>query len=53
MIGMIPGTILFAFLGDALWHPLSLKFLLALLLIGASVGCGEIYRRWSRVKIDA
>ena len=52
MIGMIPGTILYAFLGDALWHPLSPKFFLALLLIGASIGCGEIYRRWSRVKID-
>jgi uncharacterized membrane protein YdjX (TVP38/TMEM64 family) len=52
MIGMVPGTILFAFLGDALWHPLSPKFLLALLLIGASVGCGEIYRRWSQVKLD-
>ncbi len=52
MIGMVPGTILFAFLGDALWHPLSRKFLLALLLIAASVGCGEIYRRWSRVKLD-
>ncbi|HYL59417.1 MAG TPA: TVP38/TMEM64 family protein [Candidatus Acidoferrales bacterium] len=51
MIGMIPGTILFAFLGDALWHPLSPRFFLALLLIGVSVGCGEIYRRWSRVKI--
>src|ERR1700722_18292908 len=52
MIGMVPGTILFAFLGDALWHPLSPKFLHALLLIGASVGCGEFYRRWSRVKLD-
>jgi uncharacterized membrane protein YdjX (TVP38/TMEM64 family) len=52
MIGMIPGTILFAFLGDALWHPLSKKFLLALLLIGTSIACGEIYRRWSRVKLD-
>jgi len=52
MIGMVPGTILFAFLGDALWHPLSPKFLLALLLIGVSVGCGEMYRRWSRVKLD-
>ncbi len=51
VIGMIPGTILFAFLGDALWHPLSPKFLLALLLIGTSVGCGELYRRWSRVKL--
>jgi uncharacterized membrane protein YdjX (TVP38/TMEM64 family) len=52
MIGMIPGTILFAFLGDALWHPLSPRFFLALLLIGTSVGCGEFYRRWSRVRID-
>jgi uncharacterized membrane protein YdjX (TVP38/TMEM64 family) len=52
MIGMIPGTILYAFLGDALWHPLSPKFFLALLLIGASIGCGELYRRWTRVKID-
>ena len=52
MIGMIPGTILYAFLGDALWHPLSPKFFLALLLIGVSIGCGEIYRRWTRVKID-
>ena len=52
MIGMVPGTILFAFLGDALWHPLSPRFFLALLLIGVSVGCGEIYRRWSRVKLD-
>src|ERR1700691_1999209 len=52
MVGMIPGTILYAFLGDALWHPLSPKFFLALLLIAASVGCGEIYRRWSRVSID-
>jgi uncharacterized membrane protein YdjX (TVP38/TMEM64 family) len=52
MIGMVPGTILFAFLGDALWHPLSPRFLLALLLIAVSVGCGEIYRRWSKVKLD-
>jgi uncharacterized membrane protein YdjX (TVP38/TMEM64 family) len=52
MIGMIPGTILYAFLGDALWHPLSPRFFLALLLIAASVACGELYRRWSRVKID-
>ena len=26
MIGMVPGTILFAFLGDALWHPTSPRF---------------------------
>ncbi len=52
MIGMIPGTILFAFLGDALWHPMSPKFFLALLLIAFSVGCGELYRRFSKVKLD-
>lgn len=52
VIGMIPGTILFAFLGDALWHPLSPKFALAVLLIATSVGCGELYRRWSNVKIS-
>lgn len=52
MIGMIPGTIVFAFLGDALWHPLSPKFFLALGLIAFTVGCGEVWRRWSKVKID-
>ncbi|HVA81769.1 MAG TPA: TVP38/TMEM64 family protein [Candidatus Binataceae bacterium] len=53
MIGMVPGTILFAFLGDALWHPMSWRFVLALGLIAASVGCGEIWRRWSSVKLEA
>jgi uncharacterized membrane protein YdjX (TVP38/TMEM64 family) len=52
LIGMIPGTILFAFLGDALWHPLSPRFFLALLLIAVSVGCGELWRRRSAVKIE-
>jgi uncharacterized membrane protein YdjX (TVP38/TMEM64 family) len=52
VIGMIPGTILFAFLGDALWHPLSPRFFLALLLIATSVGCGELWRRRSAVKIE-
>lgn len=47
VIGMVPGTILFAFLGDALWHPLSLKFLAAVLLLAASVGAGELWRRRS------
>lgn len=51
MIGMVPGTILFAFLGDALWHPLSWRFVLALALIAASVGCGELWRRWSQNRI--
>ena len=52
MIGMVPGTILFAFLGDALWHPMSPRFFLALLLIGVSLLCGEIWRRWSKVGVD-
>ncbi len=47
VIGMVPGTILFALLGDALWHPLSPRFFLAVLLIGASVACAEAWRRWS------
>ncbi len=45
MIGMIPGTILFAFLGNELWHPTSPRFLLALALIAVSFACGELYRR--------
>jgi uncharacterized membrane protein YdjX (TVP38/TMEM64 family) len=52
MIGMVPGTILFAFLGDALWHPLSLKFFLALLLIAVSVGAGEVWRRYSADRLE-
>jgi uncharacterized membrane protein YdjX (TVP38/TMEM64 family) len=52
MIGMVPGTILFAFLGDALWHPLSPKFFLAILLIGISVLCGEVWRRWSGMGVE-
>ena len=53
MIGMVPGTILFAFLGDALWHPLSPKFFLALALIMVSLGCGELWRRWSSAGVEA
>ncbi len=53
MIGMVPGTILFAFLGDALWHPLSPRFFLALALILVSLGCGEIWRRWSAAGVEA
>ena len=45
MIGMIPGTILFAFLGNELWHPTSPRFILALLLILLSFAAGEVYRR--------
>jgi uncharacterized membrane protein YdjX (TVP38/TMEM64 family) len=45
MIGMIPGTILFAFLGDALWHPTSPRFFLALALIAVCFAGGELARR--------
>ncbi len=45
MIGMVPGTILFAFLGDALWHPTSPRFFLALGLIAACFAAGELARR--------
>jgi uncharacterized membrane protein YdjX (TVP38/TMEM64 family) len=44
-IGMIPGTILFAFLGDALWHPTSPRFFLALALIMMCFTGGELARR--------
>jgi uncharacterized membrane protein YdjX (TVP38/TMEM64 family) len=45
VIGMIPGTILFAFLGDALWHPTSPRFFLALGLIAVCFAGGELARR--------
>ncbi|HLK87019.1 MAG TPA: TVP38/TMEM64 family protein [Candidatus Binataceae bacterium] len=45
MIGMVPGTILFAFLGDALWHPTSPRFFLALGLIAVCFAAGELARR--------
>ncbi len=44
-IGMIPGTILFAFLGDALWHPTSPRFFLALALIAVCFTGAELARR--------
>jgi uncharacterized membrane protein YdjX (TVP38/TMEM64 family) len=44
-IGMVPGTILFAFLGDALWHPASPRFFLALGLIAVCFAGGELARR--------
>jgi uncharacterized membrane protein YdjX (TVP38/TMEM64 family) len=43
-IGMVPGTILFAFLGDALWHPTSPRFFLALALIMVCFAGGELAR---------
>ncbi len=52
VIGMVPGTIVFAFLGDALWHPLSVRFFIAVALIGVTVILGELWRRWSSTQID-
>ncbi len=53
LIGMIPGTILFAMLGDALWHPTSPRFFVALGLILCCFAGGEAYRRWKKVPIEA
>jgi uncharacterized membrane protein YdjX (TVP38/TMEM64 family) len=52
-IGMIPGTILFAFLGDALWHPASPRFALAVGLILCCFAGGEAYRRYKKVPVEA
>jgi uncharacterized membrane protein YdjX (TVP38/TMEM64 family) len=52
VIGMIPGTVLFALLGDALWHPASPRFFIAVALILCCFAGGEAYRRWKKVKID-
>jgi len=46
MIGMLPGTILFAFLGNEMWHPASPRFFIALALIGLCFLGGELYRRY-------
>jgi len=53
LIGMIPGTILFAFLGDALWHPTSPRFFIAIAMIVCCFAGGEAYRRWQKVPIAA
>ena len=45
IIGMMPGTILFAVLGDSLWKPSSPRFFIALGLIACCFAGGEIYRR--------
>jgi uncharacterized membrane protein YdjX (TVP38/TMEM64 family) len=52
VIGMIPGTILFAVLGDALWHPTSPRFFVALALIMLCFAGGEFYRRRKAIVLD-
>jgi uncharacterized membrane protein YdjX (TVP38/TMEM64 family) len=51
LIGMIPGTVLFAFLGDALWQPTSPRFFLAVALILCCFAGGEAYRRWKKLAL--
>jgi uncharacterized membrane protein YdjX (TVP38/TMEM64 family) len=45
IIGMIPGTVLFAVLGDSLWNPGSSRFFITLGLIVCCFAGGETYRR--------
>jgi len=45
ILGMIPGTVLFAVLGDSLWKPGSPRFFIALGLIVCCFAAGEIFRR--------
>jgi uncharacterized membrane protein YdjX (TVP38/TMEM64 family) len=52
VIGMIPGTVLFSLLGDALWKPGSPRFFIALTLIGCCFAAGEIYRRWKAAPLE-
>jgi uncharacterized membrane protein YdjX (TVP38/TMEM64 family) len=53
VIGILPGTILFAMLGDALWHPLQPRFFIALGLILCCFAAGEIFRRRNKVAVEA
>jgi len=53
IIGMLPGTVLFAFLGDALWHPASPRFFIAIALILSCFLAGEFFRRYRAISIEA
>jgi uncharacterized membrane protein YdjX (TVP38/TMEM64 family) len=54
VIGILPGTILFAMLGDALWHPMQPRFFIAIALILCCFAAGEIFRRRNKsiVSVD-
>jgi uncharacterized membrane protein YdjX (TVP38/TMEM64 family) len=45
VVGMVPGTVLFALLGDSLWNPGSPRFFITLGLITCCFAGGETYRR--------
>ncbi len=51
-IGILPGTILFAILGDALWHPMQPRFFVAIGLILCCFAAGEIFRRRNKVAVE-
>lgn len=51
-IGILPGTILFAVLGDALWHPMQPRFFIAIGLILCCFAAGEIFRRRNKVAVE-
>src|ERR1700732_1533392 len=51
-IGILPGTILFAMLGDALWHPMQPRFFIAVGLIVSCFAAVEVFRRRSKVPVD-
>ena len=51
-IGILPGTILFAMLGDALWHPTQPRFFIAIALILCCFAAGEIFRRRNRAVVE-
>jgi uncharacterized membrane protein YdjX (TVP38/TMEM64 family) len=52
VIGILPGTILFAMLGDALWHPMQPRFFIAIALIFCCFAAGEIFRRRNKSVVD-
>jgi uncharacterized membrane protein YdjX (TVP38/TMEM64 family) len=45
ILGILPGTVLFACLGSQLWHPTSVGFLVTLSLIALCFASAEVYRR--------
>ena len=52
VIGMVPGTVLFALLGDSLWNPRSPRFFIILALIACCFAGVEIYRRRKADPLD-
>jgi uncharacterized membrane protein YdjX (TVP38/TMEM64 family) len=52
VVGMIPGTVLFAVLGDALWHPATPRFFVAIGLILLCFGAGELFRRRRSISLE-